>query len=231
MPNVLETLAILRKGLSAYDWPMSRPKCLALVLVLNLFLVVGLVGVGVSAHSLGAFAAGGDYLADAAAIGLSLFAIWLSRRPPSPRRPGGYRNATEVAALVNGGWLLVLSAAVIIIAIGRLLAGAPEIEALPVLIASAGAALVMLVGALILVGHIDSEEGGEDLNMKAILLDTAADAAAAGGVAISGAVILATGGWFWLDPVVALIIAMVVGYQALSLLHKVRTALRPQVGA
>jgi cobalt-zinc-cadmium efflux system protein len=135
-----------------------------------------------------------------------------------------------MAALVNGGWLLVLSAVVIVIAIGRLLMGAPEIEALPVLIASAVAAVVMLVGVLILSGHVDDGDGGEDLNMKAILLDTAADAAAAGGVAISGAVILATGDWFWLDPVVALLIAIVVGYQALNLLRKARTALRPQVG-
>ncbi|MDI3312750.1 MAG: cation diffusion facilitator family transporter [Mycobacterium sp.] len=207
---------------------MSRPKRLALVLALNLFLVAGLVGVGIGAHSLGVLAAGGDYLADAAAIGLSLFAIWLSRRPPTPRRPGGYRNATDVAALVNGGWLLVLSAVIIATAIRRLLAGAPEIVALPVLIASAVAAVVMLAGVLILGGGVDREDGGEDLNMKAIMLDTAADAAAAGGVAISGAVILAAGGWFWLDPVVALVIAAVVGYHAVNLLRKVLTALRPQ---
>jgi cobalt-zinc-cadmium efflux system protein len=209
---------------------MSRPKRLALVLVLNLFLVAALVGVGLIAHSLGALAAGGDYLADSAAIGLSLFAIWLSGRPPSPRRPGGYRNATDVAALVNGGWLVVLSAVVICVAIRRLLAGAPEIEALPVLIASAVAALVMLFSVLILNGDTDGDDGGEDLNMKAITLDTAADAAAAGGVAISGAVMLATGDWFWLDPVVALLIAIVVGYHAAHLLRKVLATLRPQVG-
>jgi cobalt-zinc-cadmium efflux system protein len=54
------------------------------------------------------------------------------------------------------------------------------------------------------------------LNIEAVLLDTAADAAAAGGVAVSGAVILATGGWYWLDPAVALVIAVVVGYHGLS---------------
>ncbi|MBS4728697.1 cation transporter [Mycobacterium sp. SM1] len=209
---------------------MSRPKRLMLVLALNLSLVAGLVAVGLSTHSLGILAAGGDYLADAAAIGLSLLAIWLSHRPPSSRRPGGYRNATEVAALVNGGWLLVLSVMVVATAIRRLVAGAPEIVALPVLIASAVAAVVMLAGVLILGGDVDREGGGEDLNMKAVMLDTAADAAAAAGVAISGAVILVAGGWFWLDPVVALVIAAVVGYHAVNLLRKVLTALRPQVG-
>jgi cobalt-zinc-cadmium efflux system protein len=175
-------------------------------------------------------AAGADYLADAAAIGVSLFAIWLANKPPSRRRPGGYSNATTVAALVNGGWLLVLSVLVIVTAIQRLMVGAPSVEGLPVLIVSAVAAVVMLVGALILGGDVDDDDDdgddGDDLNVKAVLLDTAADAVASGGVALSGAVILFTHGLYWLDPAVALIIAVVVGYHALKLVRKVVTALR-----
>ena len=101
-------------------------------------------------------------------------------------------------------------------AVRRLVSGAGQVDGLPVLSVSAVAALVMLAGAFILKGDPgdDDGDGGEegDLNMKAVLLDTAADAAAAGGVAISGAVILATGGLYWLDPAVALIIAVVVGW-------------------
>jgi cobalt-zinc-cadmium efflux system protein len=195
-------------------------------LALNLMLVAGLVVAGLSAHSLGVLAAGVDYLADAAAVGVSLLAIWLSGRPPSLRRSYGYRHATNVAALVNGGWLLVFSVLVVVGAIRRLMAGAPAVHGLTVLIASAIAAVVMASGALILGGDLDDEDDGEDFNVKAVLLDTVADAAAAGGVALSGAIILATGGWYWLDPVVALIIAIVVGYHAAALLHKVIAVLR-----
>lgn len=205
---------------------MARKKRLTVVLVLNLLLVTALVVVGLRAHSLGVLAAGGDYLADAAAIGVSLFAISLSHRPPSPRRPDGYPNATNIAALVNGGWLLVLSVLVVVTALRRLLSGASHVEGLPVLIVSAVTALMMLVGALILGGDLDDDDGDEDLNMKAVLLDTAADAASAGGVAISGLIILAAGGLYWLDPAVALIIAVVIGYHALSLVRKVVTAIR-----
>ena len=74
------------------------------------------------------------------------------------------------------------------------------------------------------------DDGEEDLNVKAVLLDTAADAAAAAGVAVSGAIILAAGRWYWLDPAVALIIAVIVGYHAQKLLRKIATALRA-VGA
>jgi hypothetical protein len=49
------------------------------------------------------------------------------------------------------------------------------------------------------------------------VLDAAADAAAASGVEVSGAVILAAGAQYWLDPAVALIIAAVVGYRVLKL--------------
>jgi cobalt-zinc-cadmium efflux system protein len=53
------------------------------------------------------------------------------------------------------------------------------------------------------------------------MLDTVADAAAALGVAVSGAVILITKGLYWLDSLVALIIAVVIGYQAMELLRRV----------
>jgi divalent metal cation (Fe/Co/Zn/Cd) transporter len=34
---------------------------------------------------------------------------------------------------------------------------------------------------------------------------------------VAGAIILVTGGWFWLDPAVALAIAVVVAYHAIAL--------------
>jgi Co/Zn/Cd efflux system component len=73
-------------------------------------------------------------------------------------------------------------------AIQHLAAGAHHVEGLPVLIVSAIAAAVMLAGAPILGGDAD-DDGTEDLNVKAVLLDTAA----AAGVAVSGAIIFCTG--------------------------------------
>jgi Co/Zn/Cd efflux system component len=48
-------------------------------------------------------------------------------------------------------------------------------------------------------------------------------------VAATGAVILAIGGWYWLDPAVALAIALVVAYHAIALIRKVLIRLRPVV--
>ena len=86
---------------------MSRTQRLIVVLVLNLGLVAGLVAVGVTAHSIAVLAEGGDYLLDAAGVGVALLAIWVAGRPATRRRPGGYPNATNVAALINAGWPLI----------------------------------------------------------------------------------------------------------------------------
>jgi cobalt-zinc-cadmium efflux system protein len=197
---------------------VSRTQRLLVILALNLGLVAGLVAVGVSAHSLAVFAEGGDYLLDAAGVGVALFAIRLSRR-----RPEGRVEPAAIAALVNGGWLLVLELLVAGAALDRLINHTPRVDGLPVLVVSGVAALVMAAGAFILQGDEGGKEGdkGEDLSVAAVLLDTIADAAAAAGVAAAGGIILATGGWYWLDPAAALSIAVIVAYHALALIRKI----------
>jgi cobalt-zinc-cadmium efflux system protein len=54
---------------------VSREKRLTVVLLLNLLLIAALVATCPGGASLGVSAAGADYLADASAIGVSLFAI------------------------------------------------------------------------------------------------------------------------------------------------------------
>jgi len=99
--------------------------------------------------------------------------------------PRGFPNATSIAALVNGGWLLILELLVASAAVARLITGAPQVDGLPVLVVSGIAALVMAAGTLILRGNADDDEGEtgqRDLSIAAVLLDTIADAAAAAGV-------------------------------------------------
>jgi cobalt-zinc-cadmium efflux system protein len=213
---------------------MSRTQRLTVVLALNLALVLGLVVVGVTAHSLAVLAEGGDYLLDAAGVGVALLAIRLARHPAGRRGPDGQPLATTVAALINSGWLLLLEILVAALALARLVTGTPEVSGLPVLVVSAVAAVVMAGGALILRGDGDAPDaagaedpaGERDLSVAAVLLDTVADAAAAAGVAVTGAVIFAVGGWYWLDPTVALAIAVIVGYHAAALVRKVLARLR-----
>ena len=107
---------------------MTQARRLQIVLVLNLFMVAGLSIVGLSSHSLGVLATGGDYLLDCSAIIFGLLAISLRNRN------GEKSKATTVAALLNVLLLLIITITVAIEATSRLMNNAPKIHALPVLL-------------------------------------------------------------------------------------------------
>ena len=197
---------------------MSRERRLGIVFALNAALIAALALIGVAAHSLGVLSAAGDYLADALAIALSIFSIRLARRSPTPKRSFGYERSTILAALVNASLVVAVMAAVVVAAIERLVNGVPHVHGGAVIVISAIAAVVMVVCALIL-GR------DKDLNMRSVLLDTGADAVSAGCVALAGLVILVTGGFFWLDPTVALVVAMIIGFRAIGLLREIADVL------
>src|SRR5579862_4844029 len=197
------------------DWPVTKDARLTLVLLANVAMVVALVVVGLASRSLGVLAAGGDYLGDAAGVALSLVALRVSRR----RR--GDQRALSYAALANATLLLAVTAVVIAEALRRLIAGAPHIEGLPVIVVSTIAGAVMAACALV-IGTVERD----DVNMRSVMLDTLADGASAAGVAVSGAVILAAHGVYWLDSGVALAIAVIIAYHAIKLIRDVLERLR-----
>ena len=211
---------------------LSRTQRLSTVLALNLALVAGLVIVGITARSLAVFAEGGDYLLDAAAVGVAIFAVWLSASAAKSEPRRAYPNATAIAALINAVWLLTLELLVSAGAIDRLATRTPQVSGLPVLVVSAIAAVVMAVGAVILRGdRANRESGDDDLSVAAVLLDTIADAAAAAGVAAAGAIILAVRGLYWLDPAVALLVAVVISWHAAALIRRALGQLRSRQAA
>ena len=195
---------------------MSQRRRLTIVLSLNLAMIVGLIVVGLSANSLGVLAAGGDYVADSTAIGLGILAVAIRDRV------GPHSNAPTLVAGINAGALLVVSVLVLVAGLRRLLEHAPHVQGLPVLVVSTIATLVMLIGVLVL----GTGAGREDLHMRSVLLDTISDAIASAAVAVSGAVIYLTGRYFWLDSVLSVVIALVIGVGAARLLRDVVRSLR-----
>jgi cobalt-zinc-cadmium efflux system protein len=136
------------------------------------------------------------------------------------RRKHGHPRATSYAALANSSFLLIVTISVALEALHRLITGAPPIHGVPVVIVSLVAAAAMVTCAMIL-GDVEG-----DLSMQSVMLDTVADAAAAIGVAISATVVLAVNGAYWLDSLVALLIALAVGYHAIRLTRRVLADLR-----
>ncbi len=195
---------------------MTQQKRLGLILGLNVLMIVGLLIVGLASRSLGVLAAGGDYAADSVAILLGIMAIQIAKHPH------GHPKATTYVALINSLVLLVVTGFVIVGGVRRLMTHTPEIHGLGVLIVSLIAMASMILAAFIL----GRDAGSEDLHMRSVLLDTIADATAAGGVAVAGGIIYFTGRLYWLDSAMAVLIGLVIGFGALKLLRDVIKALR-----
>ena len=188
----------------------SQRRRLTIVLTLNAALIVGLVVAGLVANSISLLAAAGDTIGDCAGLILGLIAIALRDRDPD--HPHAQRPIA-VAALVNALLLLVVTITVVAESAGRVMAGSPPVEGLPVVVAGAITAIVMLVGAAVL----GRSAADEDIHMRSVLLDALADAGAAAGVAIGGLVILVSRGLYWIDPVLAVAISAFVGVAAIRL--------------
>lgn len=197
----------------------SQRRRILIVLGLNLALIVGLVVAGLLAHSVSVLAAAGDTIADCFALVLGLIAIALRDRDPD--HPHAQRPIA-IAALVNATLLLAVTVTVTVEAISRLREGSPPVKGLPMVIVSLITMLVMLAGAFVL----GRSAAGEDLHMRSVLIDALADAVGATAIAVAGMIILVTNGLYWLDPVLALGVSVLIEIAAIQLIVKAIAALR-----
>jgi len=166
---------------------------------------------GIAANSLALLADAGHMLSDVAALGLSLFALWMADRRSGPEKTYGYYRIEILAALANGATLLGLSVWIVIEALGRL-REPPEVAG-PLMLGVAVAGLVVNLAALLVL------RGGRDesLNVRGAWLHVLADAL--GSVQAIAAGLLIWGfGWQWADPVASILIALLVVYSSWSLL-------------
>jgi cobalt-zinc-cadmium efflux system protein len=186
---------------------------LAVVLGLTCAFLAVEVAAGLLTGSLALLADAGHMLTDVAGLVLALAAMKFAERRPSPRRTYGYHRVEILAALTNA---LVLAAVA-----GYILAEAWErfrtprpVAGVPVLAVAAVGLLVNLVSAFLL--HAGSRAS---LNVRGAYNEVLADAASSVGVIVGAGVITATG-WFWVDPVVAVGIALFVLPRTWALLRE-----------
>src|SRR5712691_2595489 len=93
---------------------------LAFALALIVLFMAGEVVAGILSHSLALLSDAAHMLTDAGAIGLSLLALRLARRPAGGDLTFGLKRAEILSAQVNGATLLVLSALIAYEAVRRL---------------------------------------------------------------------------------------------------------------
>ncbi len=207
----------------------ARSRRLAVALVLNIGVVVAQVAVGLAANSIGLLSDAGHNLTDVAALALSLFAVRLAARTPTARRSFGWHRGTILAAQANAAMILVLSVGIVVES-ARRLGDPPEVNGLLVIIVAMIGFVVNAGAAAVLAERHDHAHGadhghGHDLNVRSAMLHLVSDAAASLGVAAAGLVILATGGWDWLDPAVSIAIALAIAWHAWTLLRSANAVL------
>jgi cobalt-zinc-cadmium efflux system protein len=160
---------------------------LALALALIVGLMAAEVVAGVLASSLALLSDAAHMLTDAGAIGLSLVAIRLARRPAAGQLTFGLKRAEIMSAQVNGVTLLVLGLLIVYEGIRRLVSP-PEVGGLTVLIVALAGIVVNLAATYTLAGA-NRERMAVEGSFQHVLTDLFAFIATAG----AGAVVLGTG--------------------------------------
>ncbi|MGC2061809.1 MAG: cation diffusion facilitator family transporter [Thermodesulfovibrionales bacterium] len=171
-------------------------------LVVTLIIFIAEIFGGILSHSLSLLSDAGHVLTDAFALGLSLIALLIMRRPSDYKATYGYQRIGLLAALINGISLVVIAIFIFIEAYKRL-QSPPEINASVMLpIAAAG-----LAGNLVMAWILGHKH--HDLNMKSAWLHVLGDTVSSVGVIMAGLIIKFTG-WVLADTIASGIVGCMI---------------------
>lgn len=168
---------------------------------------------GFLSNSLALLSDAGHMLTDALAIGLSLFAMNLARRPATAKRTYGYHRAEIMAALANGVILILLSIYIFYEASQRFW-DTPEVKS-PLMLIVAGIGLAANIIGLFLLRR----GSGRSINIRAAFWHIIGDTLSSVGVIIAGVIIYFTG-WYIADPILAVVIGLVILWGALRIVKE-----------
>jgi cobalt-zinc-cadmium efflux system protein len=185
---------------------------LTIALVLILGFMAAEVVTGIIANSLALLSDAAHMLTDAAAIGLSLVAIRLAKRPAEGQMTFGLKRVEILSAQINGITLLVLAAIIAIEGVRRLI-DPPGVDGALVLVVALAGVVVNLVATAVL-----ARANRQSLNVEGSFQHLLTDLYAFIGTAIAAAVILLTG-FAQADAIASLLVATLMLRSAIGLLR------------
>jgi cobalt-zinc-cadmium efflux system protein len=170
------------------------------------------------ANSLALLSDSAHNLADAAALGLSWYALSMSARPSHEGMTFGYHRVGIFAALTNAASLVLIAGWIGWEAVTRI--RLPEVAhgGTMIGVAAAGIAVNVVIGLWLHAGAKD------DMNIRSAYLHMMGDALSAFGVVIAGVVVAVTSVTL-ADPVVSLAIAVLILYSSYGVLRESATVL------
>jgi cobalt-zinc-cadmium efflux system protein len=160
-----------------------------------LFMAVEIVG-GIVTGSLALLSDAAHMFTDVMALGISLIAVRIGKRPVDDERSYGYQRLEILAAAMNALMLFGVALYILYEAWARLKA--------PPTVDSSGMLWIAAVGLVVNVISMKLLSGGKDesLNVKGAYLEVWSDMLGSAGVILAALVIRFTG-WTWVDSVVA----------------------------
>lgn len=183
--------------------PSNFGKAFIIAIGLNTAFVVVEFTYGFIANSTALMADAGHNLSDVLGLLLAWGAAILGRKEPGGRYTYGLRSTSILAALANAMFLLVACGAIAWEAIQRF-SQPPIVSGFTIMEI---AAIGIVINGLSAWLFVKGSKG--DLNIRSAYLHMLADAVVSLGVVAAGVTIMFTN-WFWLDPVISLIIVLVI---------------------
>lgn len=183
--------------------PSDHNRAFIIAVSLNAAFVVVEFIYGLIADSSALVADAGHNLSDVLGLLLAWGAAILARKAPSGRYTYGLRSTSILAALANAMFLLVACGA-IAWEVGQRFFQPPPVAGLTVAVVAAAGIVVNGASAWLFM-----RGSRADLNIRGAYLHLLADAAVSLGVVVTGAAMMLTH-WYWLDPVVSLLIVVII---------------------
>jgi len=183
--------------------PKNFDKRFAIGAALNMGFVVAELMFGFISNSLALIADAMHNFSDVVGLLLAWGGAWLARLIPTATRTYGYRSASILAALANAALLFVAVGGILFEALQRFFEPAPIAGMTVVWVAAIGIVINTATAMMFWHGQKD------DINVRGAFLHMAADAAVSLGVVVAALIVMATD-WYWIDPVISLVIAAVI---------------------
>jgi cobalt-zinc-cadmium efflux system protein len=181
-------------------------------IVLTVLFVMGEAAAGLYANSLALLSDAAHNFTDVLALGLSLYALYLSARPSNATKTFGYHRAGILAALVNATTLIGIALLIFYEAYERLVAPPPIQEQIMMIVAGVG--FVINTSIAFFLRHF-----AQDLNVRSAFIHMVGDALSTLGVVIAGFAIHLTG-WEILDPLASVLIGVLIAVSSWGILRE-----------
>ena len=187
-------------------------KLLAATLFTILFVGVEIVA-GYRAHSLALISDAFHNFTDAVALVIAFVAVRLERRPPTDEKSFGYQRAGILAAFINAGTLVALTAYIVIEAVQRFQKPEP-VASTPM--------LVVAIAALVLNSAITfslHREGKHDVNIRSAVVHMLGDAISSLGIIGAAILIRVTASPRW-DSIISIAIGALILWSSWGILRE-----------